>query len=168
MSLAPVDVAHRHRRTIDDRDEVASTTAIPAEQSILESMWDDARRSGREAAWHLLPERAIARLADRPEGVTEADLTFLASRLAGSSIEARSAVRLLATIGEDQLAPADLIGALLRDFLAHRDPSVRMGATEGIWQMLDPTLRSALLDARARESEPAVQRTMDHVLRLLV
>jgi HEAT repeat protein len=136
------------------------------QKSPLTEIWADAARKGREALWRGLPDRAIEVIEDDPRGATPEDLNFLASRLEQPRVEAVAAVRLLASIGEDELAPIENVRALLVDFLEHHDPAVRVAVVEAFWQMADKAAAPQLEAALGRETHPEVRENIEHVLRL--
>ena len=90
--------------------------ASKARESSLSPLWTDATRSGSDAAWARLPDRALQTLSEKREALPE-DLTFLADAATRSSSEAVVVVRLLGCIGEERLAPERDIHELLLELL---------------------------------------------------
>lgn len=133
--------------------------------SCIARVWSAAATFERERDWRLLVEDALDALEARGYATPE-DLIFLANTRTAPRTEIVTAVRLLGAIGEDGLAPIEGVRALLTDFLAHRDPAVRIATAEAAWQMADREITPILAAALEREEHPAVRDTLAHVLRL--
>jgi hypothetical protein len=132
----------------------------------LNSLWANAVAQGQEAVWLSLPDQALELVQAEQRRATPEDLQFLASMAKQSQVEAVAAVRLLASFGEDSLAPVDQVRALLFAFLEHHDPIVRLEVVGGLWQMADRASAPHLADVFLEEDDPAVSETIEHVLRL--
>lgn len=160
--------------TRDLRDRVAAMVGLgtggqalvnsDADQSAFAGLWAAAAAAGRETAWHRLPDQARDVLEGQSQRASKADFNFIAETMAGGPVEAVAGVRVLACLGEEDLAPMENIRALLLDFLEHQHPAVRVAAAEAFWQLADRSVTGQLQAALQRERHAQVRHTIEHVL----
>jgi hypothetical protein len=142
--------------------EVLSRTKAQA-NSWMGKLWSEAIASGRSSAVDRLPELVIAELESNSHQFSTVEFQFLVDKTSATPLEARSAIRLLASIAEEGALPVPKLAPYLRGFLRDPDPAVRLSAAEAIWQVLDRSSLAAVKESIARESNQTVRTTLVHV-----
>lgn len=139
--------------------------------SELDELWSEAREAKREATWKALPERVGEHYDLEGSRATKQDVRWLIGRAMFSINygEVQAAYRTLAIIGEDWPEHRAMILQPMRDSLRSESMSIRLWATEAIWQIaeVDERTKAALMNAEARETHPSVKKTLKHVLRII-
>lgn len=131
----------------------------------LRDVWDRAEMEGRELTWRNLPGRALDEIEKRGKA-SESELIFLESCLSSLEVRAVAAVRLVGSLGEEKLAPLEVVRPILQKAIGDVRPNVRLVAIEAYWQMAD-TKSLPILEAMAvEEQSPTILETLAHVIRI--